>query len=100
MPSSTRALCHRTIPSYGLSVPETVRHEATISPAESHKQQMHNVADDNVEVNPLDCAQASVDFDAEANNTIMNGPIRPEEQEPAEGKLKMVVSVNNIAGNT
>ena len=33
MPSSTRALCHRTIPSYGLSVPETVRHEATISPA-------------------------------------------------------------------
>ena len=51
---------------------------------ESHEQQMQNVADDNVEVNPLDCAQASVDFDAEANNTIMNGPIRPEGQEPAE----------------
>ncbi len=88
MPSSTRALCHTTIPSYGLSAPETVRHEATISPAGSHKQQTHNVANDNVEVNPLDCAQASVDFDAEANNTIMNGPIRPEEQEPAEEKLK------------
>ena len=61
---------------------------------------MQSVANDNVEVNPLDCAQASVDFDAEANNTIMNGSIRPEGQEPAEGKLKMVVSVNNIAGNT
>ena len=61
---------------------------------------MQNVADDNVEVNPLDCAQASVDFDAEANNTIMDGPIRPAGHEPAEAKLKMVFSVDNIAGNT
>ena len=66
---------------------------------ESHKQQMQNVADNNVEVNPLDCAQASVDFDAEANNKIMDGPIRPAGHEPAEAKLKMVFSVNNLAGN-
>ena len=61
---------------------------------------MQNVADDNVEVNPLDCAQASVVFDAEANNTIMDGPIGPAGHEPAEAKLKMVFTVDNIVGNT
>ena len=66
---------------------------------ESHERQMQNVADDLVEVNPLDCSQASVDFDAEANNKIMDGPIRPAGDEPAEAKLKMVFSVNNLAGD-
>ena len=56
----------------------------------SHEQQMQTVADFLVEINPLDCSQASVDFDAEANNEIMDGPIRPAGDEPAEAKLKMV----------